>query len=435
MLGLKARVLFSKHGYAPHFAENLIDPVTGEEVLVMADPHIRRSVEIYSLESGEVVWEHRVEGGARTARTANPHIVRMVTEEIPGIGAQPGDVLCADLDNNYVLVSRRGRNVKKVARPDDAKWSHDCLPTSDLKGLIITDYSAGFVRRIDFDGKTVWNLDLGPGVAKLSRVEGRTPSEIHRNDFGGDLLVAVNRSTEGVYEVREDNGFVKWSCPPVSKRNVFWPMKPHSALRLGLAELGGNVTVIGMEAGGGVVAVDEDCRPVWGWMRPFIALEDPHRRWESREIYRPTSIGLHETTHVFWTLRGRLGLVDWNGRYSSTVLELEELPRSSLYWALAFRDYARPEGEFLDPPLNVMEWDEVALNLLVHKGEVELTVYGTFSPYVDVGFKDVWFRAESVAAKEGESQVLRFSGLSAIRVRVKSVTPESTYSVFVAQRP
>ncbi|MCS6788129.1 MAG: hypothetical protein NZ733_02415 [Aigarchaeota archaeon] len=432
MLGLKARVLFSRHGYAPHFAENLVDPVTGEEVLVMADPHIRRSALIYSLESGEVVWEHRVGG---RAVTANPHIVRMVTEEIPEIGAQPGDVICADLDNNYVLVPRKGRNVRLIARPSDAKWSHDCLPTSDLKGLIITDYSAGFVRRIGFEGNTVWNLKLGPGVAKLSRVEGRTPSGIHGNDFGGDLLVAVNGSREGVFEVREKDGSVVWSCPPDSTKNVFWPMKPHSALRLGLAELGGNVTVIGMEAGGGVVAVDEDCRPVWGWMRPFFALGDKHRRWGSREVYRPTSVGLHETTHVFWTLRGRLGLIDWNGRYSSTVLELEELPRSSLFWALAFRDEVGPEGTFLDPPINAMEWEEVALNLLVHGGEVELTVYGTFSPYADVESKDVWFRAESVTAGEGESRVLRFSNLSAIRVHARSITPNSKYSVFVAQRP
>ncbi|MCX8203107.1 MAG: hypothetical protein N3H32_02185, partial [Nitrososphaeria archaeon] len=87
------------------------------------------------------------------------------------------------------------------------------------------------------------------------------------------------------------------------------------------------------------------------------------------------------------------------------------------------------------PPINVMEWDEVALNLLVHEGEVELTVYGTFSPYADVESKDVWFRAESVTAGEGESRVLRFSNLSAIRVHARSITPNSKYSVFVAQRP
>jgi len=43
---------------------------------------------------------------------------------------------------------------------------------------------------------------------------------------------------------------------------VFWPFTPHSAFRIGVAELGGQLTIVGFEAGGGIVALDRDCDPL-----------------------------------------------------------------------------------------------------------------------------------------------------------------------------
>ncbi len=435
--GITGRVLFSAKGYAPHYAEDLIDPVSGERVLVMADPHIRRSAYVYSLDSGKVIWEFRVLG---SRLTANPHIARMVTDELREIGAEPGDVICADLDNNFVLVDRETKSVKWSHRPPDARWSHDCLPLDD-GDLVITDYSAGFVRRISPEGATRWNLSLGPGVAKLSRVEGRTPSGIHSNDFGGDLLVAVNRSRDGVYEIDSEKGSIAWSCPPgqagtegKGERNVFWPLKPHSALRIGLAELGGNLTVIGMEAGGGVVAVDRDCRPRWGWMKPLARL---HVESGTRqEIYRPTAIGLFETTHVFDTIDGKLGLIDWGSRFSSRVVELESVPTSDLYWLLAYRRRADDRAEPLDPPVEVAEWRSVRFTAFNHgPSTLVLAFLVTPSPYVDCLDNSIWRKAAEVRIGPDGSEEIELAGYAACRVIATSADTTTTeYTVFVTMR-
>ncbi len=400
----------------------------------MADPHIRRSAYIYSLDSGRVIWEFKVPG---SQLTANPHVARMVTEELRGIGAEPGDVICADLDNNFLLVDRETKEVKWRHRPADARWSHDCLPLED-GDLVITDYSAGFVRRISPEGETRWNLHLGRGVAKLSRVEGKTPSGIHSNDFGGDLLVAVNRSREGVYELDSAKGEIVWSCPPGQvgdegrgERNVFWPLKPHSALRLGLAELGGNLTVIGMEAGGGVVAVDRDCRPRWGWMKPLTRLQDESgNRWE---IYRPTAIGLFETTHVFETIDGKLGLIDWGSRFSSRVVELESFPTSNLYWLLAYRRRAGTSPEPLDPPVETAEWRSVKFTAFNHgPSTLFLTFLVTPSPYADCADRSFWREEAELRIDPEESEEVELAGHTACRVIAKSGETSTTeYTIFV----
>jgi hypothetical protein len=438
-IGIAGRILFSAQGYAPHYAEDVTDPVSGERVLVMADPHIRRSAYIYSRDSEKVIWEYRVEG---SQLTANPHIARMVTEELRGIGAEPGDVICADLDNRFVLVDRKTKRVKWDYKPHDARWSHDCLP---LEGgdLVITDYSAGFVRRISPDGKTRWDLSLGRGVAKLSMIEGKTPSGIHSNDFGGDLLVAVNRSREGVYEIDSEDGLIVWSCPPGQvgdggrgARNVFWPMKPHSAVRIGLAELGGNLTVIGMEAGGGVVAVDRECRPRWGWMKPLTRLKVEWKPY-TLEIYRPTAIGLFETTHVFITLDGKLGLIDWGSRFSSRIIEVESIPTSNLYWLLAYRRRADSKPEFLDPPVETAEWRSVRFTAFNHgPSKLILTFLVTPSPYADCADDSIWRKeAELRIGPEGSEEV-ELSGYAACRVVAQSAEEAPTeYTVFVTMMP
>ncbi len=201
--GLRCRKLFAKNGYTPHYAEHVEDPVTGREVLVMADPHTRRSAIIYDPERDRILSEFKMGG---STITANPHIARLIQERVPGLRARPGDIICADMDNRYVIVDHKTRRVKWSYRPPDARWSHDALLTADLEGLIVTDYLTGYLRRIRFDGKVVWSRNLGKGVAKLSRISGPTSSGIHSNSYGGQILVAVNQSIRGVYEVVEESG-------------------------------------------------------------------------------------------------------------------------------------------------------------------------------------------------------------------------------------
>ena len=74
---MKLRVLFNKYGYAPHYAEHVIDPLDGKPKLVMADPHIRHSVYIYNLVDKKIEWEFRVPG----SRVPNPHVAHIITDE------------------------------------------------------------------------------------------------------------------------------------------------------------------------------------------------------------------------------------------------------------------------------------------------------------------------------------------------------------------
>jgi hypothetical protein len=407
----RCEIVFHRPGFAPHYAEHIIDPKTGAEVLVMADPHIRRSALIYDVETGQIVWEVQVPGGQLKA---NPHIARLLLEEVPAIKAAPGDLLCADRDNRYILIDRATKRAKWSLKLPDAGWAHDALPTRDLKDLIVTDYSSGFIRRVRFDGTPVWNLKLGYGAAKLAKVGGPVPSGIHSSSFGGDLLVAVNQETRGIYEVSEEEGRIAWSCPPDDTKNVFPTFRPHSALRLGLAELDGNLTVIGMEAGGGVVAVDREGRPRWGYMKP-------HFNWVGREAYRPTTTGLMETTHVFTTLDGRLGVIDWNGVNASTLIVFNELPQSPrLYWFLALHRELCGE-EFLDPPVEVAEWRRTRLQI-VNEGGVSLVwqVLATLSPHLTP--TAAWRKAHIAKLGPQEADEFVAEGYAAVRVAVRTET-------------
>jgi hypothetical protein len=87
--------------------------------------------------------------------------------------------------------------------------------------------------------------------------------------------------------------------------------------------------------------------------------------------YIPSRYGLMETTHVFPTLSGGVGAIDWSGNYSSRVIEILGWPKSALSFLLAW-DYDPGEGVFLDPPLDVIEYDEVAISL-INMGEAAVT--------------------------------------------------------------
>ncbi|MDW8084421.1 MAG: hypothetical protein RMI49_04405 [Candidatus Caldarchaeum sp.] len=422
--GAEAKIVFRKRGYTPHFAEYVEDPASGVHVLVMADPHTRRSALIFDPESGKILWEYPVPG---RKLTANPHIARILTEPMPDFNAKPGDVVCADLDNRFIVVDRQTKTVKWSHGPKDAVWSHDFLPTRSFDAVLTTDYGTGLMKKLDGRGNVLWSLDLGKGLAKLSRVPGKTPSGIHGNSFGGHVLAAVNQSMRGVYEVNEDDGKIVWECPPPEgSKNCFLTLKPHSAVRLGLAELGGNITVFNHEAGGGFVAVDKDCRPRWGVMKPFVVSQ-------KSELYRPSSTGLYETTHVFTTPNGVVGIIDWDGPDYSTVYEVLEPPRkTALYWLLAWNRNASSKEEFIDPPVETGEWRETIFQAINRgKGRLRVKVYGTCSPLVDdcAG----WSLVSALRVEAGGVDDLRVDGYSAVRVAVSS-EGDTNYSIYVVHR-
>lgn len=426
--GCRMQILFRKRGYTPHFAEYVDDPLTGDRVVVMADPHTRRSAFIYHPEKKQIIWEHRVTG---SQLTSNPHIARLITEPLPAFNAKPGDIVCADLDNRYIVIDRKTKSVKWSTGFPDAKWAHDIMPTKDHEHVLTTDYGNGMLRRIDGSGKIIWSRELGKGLAKLSRVVGQTPSTVHSNSFGGDVLAAVNQDIRGVYELREEDGEVVWSCPPLNpSRNCTWTLKPHAAVRMGLAELDGNLTVFNQEAGGGFVAVDKDCRPRWGVSKPLSLID-------GRPIYRPTAQGLFETTHVFLTPNGFLGLIDWDGDSYSTVYELLEPPRGgTLTWLLAWNHETAGVEEFLDPPIETYEWRETMLHVINHgEGRLKLRLLATHSPIVDTGktWEWSWFTCETLSVEPGGHGEARVDGFSAVRVAASS-EGRCRYSIFVVNR-
>jgi hypothetical protein len=279
------------------------------------------------------------------------------------------------------------------------------------------------------EGRIVWERKFGHGVAKLSRIGGPTPSGIHSNSYGGHILVAVNQSLRGVYELDEETGTIAWSCPPLdSTKNVTYTLKPHSAIRIGLAELGGNLTVFNQEAGGGLLAVDRDCRPRWGIVKPFTIVD-------GAEMYRPSNRGFYETTHVFEMLDGSIGFIDWSGSASSSVYQLLETPRAGrFFWMLAWSRPAGPAPEYLDPPIETAEWGETRIACRNEGGgRLVLDLYSTYSIHVDTGNEKLWRHTAALEVSPGGWGEAVLEGCSAVRISAKA-SGETRYSVYVCQR-
>jgi len=366
-------ILFYKYGYGPHFVEHVVDPRDDREKLVMADPHFRRSAIIYDLKGREIEWEYEVPG---TTISANPHMARMLTADVPEIGAEAGDIVCPDRDNRWILVDRDSKEVKWTLTQDDAQLAHDILLSKYNDGFIITDYLSSFCRKVNFNGSVAWDLDAGY-AAKLSLIEGASPSGGQTNSFGGDYLVVGNGDAGFVIEVKDSDGTIVWRLGDVwGAAGLFWTFKPHSAFRLGMCEVDGNLTVIGFEAGGGIVAVDKDGRPRWGFMKPYTML--PER------VYRPTTFGLMETFQVFPTLWGTIGAVDASGKYANRVVEITRWPRRTTLWTILSHDHdPGDDGTYYDPPLETAEWDEVYITFInVGDNPLDYTVYGSRVPWL-----------------------------------------------------
>jgi hypothetical protein len=377
--GFRFRVLFNRYGYSPHYAEHFLEK--GTEKLLMADPHIRRSIIIYDIGKDEIEWEYEAKGDAISA---NPHVARILPVDVPEIGASSGCIMFADRNNEWNFVDPGSGKIEcKVAVPE-VKWAHDILLSKNRDGFIVTDYSAQFMSKIDFKGKMIWrHANFGP-MAKLSLIEGKTPSGVHANDLGGDYLAVRNSLPYGVFEVRDEDGSVMQSIPRGrGTLNNFWCYAPHSAFRKGIAEDRGNLTVVGFEAGGGIVALDQWQRPRWGVMKGFTDVGGPG--------YIPSRYGLTETTHVFPTLSGGVGAIDWSGNYSSRVVEILKWPTSNLSFLLAW-EYDPGEGNYLDPPIDVMEYKEITFTL-TNTGDAPVTgtLYETALPVIFASDNKGWF--------------------------------------------
>ncbi|MEM2698588.1 MAG: hypothetical protein QXF17_04630 [Ignisphaera sp.] len=381
--GFKFRILFYKPGYTPHYAEHVTDPRDGREKLVLADPHNRFSTIIYDTVRGVIEDEIKIVDG----RIPNPHTAHMVMEKIPAINAEPGDILCPDRSGRWVVIDRDSHRIKWSLLMDDSEWPHDILPSSDGRGIVVTDYGAGgyggFVRKVLFNGTTIWNVPMFK-AAKISKVFGSIASGMHTSSFGGNYIVAQNNDIAGVYEI-DENGYIVWQCPKeIGSSNNFWPFKPHSAFRVGLAEAGGNLTIIGLEAGGGIVAIDYFCRPRWGIMSVYSIYPTLY--------YKPSRYGLMETTHVFPTLRGTVAAVDWRGYSGSMIIELLEIPRTPLSWILSWDLDPGPRGVWLDPPLEVLDFDFIVVSLTnIGNGPVKWHLYASMQPILtEEHFDNLW---------------------------------------------
>jgi hypothetical protein len=238
-----------------------------------------------------------------------------------------------------------------------------------------------------------------------------------------------NRDVEGVYEVDDDGG-IAWSC--ASKPggvNVFWPFTPHSAFRIGVAELGGQLTIVGFEAGGGMVALDRDCRPRWGVMKGFSVAPSA--------AYRPTSFGLMETTHVFPTLRGTIGFIDWSGKYGSIVGEILEIPYNQTLWFILAQDHDPGDTWYeYNPPVETVEWREVRITMIANPGgPLEYAVYGTNMPYLS-GVTSKWKLVSRGMLSPEDYMEVDASGYAFIKVtgrRAATGTP-SSWKVIVTLR-
>jgi len=373
--GFGFEVVLSLKGCFPHYAEHVIDPMTGKEVFVIADPHYRKSALIVNPRTEEVMWEFRVPG---TLHGSNPHIAHIIPEDIPGLG-DAGWIICGDRDTNFIVVDRDG-NIQKTI--NQGGWPHDCLLNKYFNALYVTSYAnPGYLRKIDFNGNIIWEVSENE-YAKLSLIE----SGGHTQSYGGDLIAVKNRDFAFIEERKDSDGTRVWECPQEAENPKYgsWLPKPHSAFRLGFAEGDGNLTVVGFEASGGIAAVDKECRIRWGVGRAFFDT------WDGTG-YRGNAYGLLETTHVFPFLDGSIGFIDWRGRKCSQICKLKKIPEHQFTW-YAWRDWDPGNTWSYLKMFDVINWSEVYLRF-INKGDnmADIKIYTVTRGFVySSDFPDVW---------------------------------------------
>ena len=155
--------------------------------------------------------------------------------------------------------------------------------------------------------------------------------------------------------------------------------------------------------------------------------------------YIPSRYGLVETTHVFPTVSGGVGAIDWSGTYSSRVIEVLRWPRSNLSFLLAW-EYDPGEGHYLDPPIDVMEYSEVAI-AVTNTGNAHATgmVHETSLPIIFKDDDSGWSTSPltlDVAPGQTVRQEIRTRGRSFIRLflRRTDAGKSTTVNVVVSYR-
>jgi len=219
----------------------------------------------------------------------------------------------------------------------------------------VTDYLRGSISRLTPDGTFTWDVTGMGNAAKASLI----PAGIHTASFGGHAVVALNQDIRGVVEVNRDDGSILWQKPePLNGDKVNFGTlltKPHSAFRMGGVEVYGNPTVVGLEAGGGIVAIDYYGRPLWGFVGGMST--DKYGVY-----YYPTPHGLLEVTDVFPTLDGLVGFAAQAGYGCTLVGELLGVPRKRvLSWMVLWNKTTGDDWEELKPPISMAGWDELLL--------------------------------------------------------------------------
>jgi hypothetical protein len=155
--------------------------------------------------------------------------------------------------------------------------------------------------------------------------------------------------------------------------------------------------------------------------------------------YVPSHHGLVETTHVFPTVRGGVGAVDWSGFYSSRVIEILKWPGSSLSFLLAW-EYDPGEGNYLDPPIDIMEYTEVSIAVTnTGNAAVTGTMYETTLPIVFNSDNRGW-SAMPITLDVAPGQTVRHElptrGRSFMRLFLKRNDPHkpTTVNVVISRR-
>ena len=447
--GFKYRILFYSPSYSPHYAEHVVDPLDGREKLVMAIPHTTQNagtIIIYDIENDVIEWKVDLKTLV-SWNIKNPPMAHMIVDEdrmnlvtgswvdVLGLGklnANPGDIIAPSPDNTWVVIDRKNKNIKQRIVPGyGSGYVHDILPSVGKDGFIVTDYQKG-VYKIDFNGSVVWSwMTTEGGWAKLSKLLPIFYSGGHGNSYGGNYLVVKNGDVRGVYEINDNAGVANYCGSEPRRISTVWLLKPHSAFRTGLVEATGNLTIVGHEAGGGIVAIDRDCRPRWGIMKPYSII--PY--WN----YRPTSFGLFETTHVFPTLRGTIGFVDWSGVYGSVVGEVVEIPYHQTLWFLLAQEHDPGDnGTYYDPLIDTAEWSTVKLFFVnIGNNSLDYTVYATNIPNFRPETWPSHWKVIANGSVSGTSIVeVDASGYLALRVFGKRSTigSSSQWSIFVVFR-
>lgn len=426
--GLVWNVLFAHHGYTPHCAEHLVDPLDGREKLLLFDPHTFFGVILYDPSSQRSDWEFQVPGDGLN----NPHQGFMLRDDVKGFGSK-GDIVCPDRDNNIIVISRATKTVTFHKKPSipGIQWLH-CLNRATDGSLIVTDYVSHRISKLSVpDLREMWSRTDIIKPSKIMPIEGRGLA--HDPSFGGDYTIASNVFGGPVYELRDSDGSTAWSS---QQEGVLCDIaSPHGCFRMGRVEGFGPVTMVHGEGDGAIVGLNYEGIPVFGFM--------PASAWEKQDgtiryDFNPYLLG--EITCLFPTVHGNTGFCAWHGVNLSVVGEITHFPSKQ---RVSYRLRSGTTQDTVDwlPLVHTASWDETAV-VIKNTGCVALQhsvdAYMAASPRLqsdpDSG------RLPAVLAGKvgpGEHRQDTVSGIySSIRIGVKSASAGqgATCEVWVTQK-